>query len=225
MPDDRAILINQLDIGSRLVRGLDAKGEIPKLTSPDYELEILTEDFTQPEYMWLRRATYWTRSARLAAPGAGLVNVWSLTNANLAASKVLAVVDQIWITNDTAANQLWAIGLSAQNTVGAFVTLDFGPNDVRQSVTPLSVQSAYNINAGTNAVALFPLANAGSFQIMVPANTCLLVPCHYILGDSITRLTGGSQSLFVSQGNLNVGGALEGVGFRWLERPQLQSEL
>lgn len=219
------LLVGQPEVGERLQRALALKGALPQFTQDDYALDVVAEDFTQDEYQWLARRTSWTRGSRAAAPGAGLVNVWSLSNPNTASSRVLAVVDQIWIANDTAANQSWAVGLSVQNAPGALVPIDMGPNDVRQSDSPITVQSAFNVNQGTNATAYFPLQNVGAFQVFLPPNSQLLIPCRYILGDSRGRLVGGTQSLFVSQGNLNVGGALCGVMFRWRERAQLASEL
>lgn len=212
MPDFPELLLNQLDIGTRLLRALDVKGENLGRISPRYDAEILAEDLTQEEFLWLRRYGRYSNGAGQAAVAAqNSVVCWG---PSLAQRSMLGVLELFSVLNTTAAAIQVSFGV-ADPSAGAPVAVGAGrPLDDRQTGST-AVIPFFGVAAAATATP--PLAAA--FQLLVSANSEQLVQLPVVLtGNSGT----GGRFHFYVQGPLNT--ALT-CGFVWRERPLLPSEL
>lgn len=86
------------------MRGLDMKGDLPELVDPRFQLGIAAQDFTGPEFSWLRRES---RVGHSITSGASVGN-FSTIEFGLYPSpsdvnqRIMVVVDKIIISNGNA---------------------------------------------------------------------------------------------------------------------------
>lgn len=222
MAEDLAILINQLDIGTRVIRALDAKGEIPKLTSSRYDLQIGAEDLTKPEFSYLRKESRFVGAQTSAAFAAETSFVWiGFPLANVPGrAPVLAHVYQLTLENGSAAAMSLHYGLSsaAGDGVGGG-----GPADDRQNAQGAGFASVpmMLINANHNAAAPLGLPNCG--RVLLPATSSITIPVDFFLTNKQPVAGATTRLQLYVQGN-TVNSAVAAT-FWWTERPILSSEL
>ena len=193
MTDELAFrLIGQAELGEQAVRALELKGEIPRLVSPSLDWSINAEDFTNPEFLWLRRMGRYIAGADQIAVAAqfNIVQIGRPTGGDRGA---LAVIEEIFIGNKAAVANDYRTYLSPYPGAGAFTGIP-GNVDDRQA----NVQSNYQVFAG--AVGALPAPVNGSTLTNIPAGGSFRVPVQYVLtGQQILNITnaGVNQPMLV----------------------------
>jgi hypothetical protein len=189
----------------RLMRALDIKGDIPQELRAQLQPVFVAEDFTQPEFFWLKRGrSFQCFSGVAAVAGQNPVVELQAVTGN---PDVLAVIDRIIISNPGA----------------AAITVRFGLNTVRQvagAVTPtatderqLGQAAAYRVFTGNVVYA----NNAAQMGFDLATRQSAIIPGPWILSGFGT----GAGCFGVYADALNVG--LQ-VGVSWRERQLYQTE-
>jgi len=202
---------NQPTPSERLARAFDVKGDLPNVMDPTIGLDVVYEDLTAPEYLWLKRTQSWAGSGEVVATALnfGAVHLGAPTS-----HEGLAVCDRVTITNITAAPGGFRVGIIGN--VAPAANLNGKQRDSRMGV------------AGSPAFAVNPLLYVGanltiaaSQFVWIPANTSVVVEGPWII--SGLRRPGATQqdSLLVET---NVVNQAILASFTWTERQLLTSE-
>lgn len=210
------LLLNAPQIAEAIMRAFGLKGDLPRPVRGEYQLIAKVADLTLPEYAWLQRASLWNRGSSQSAV-AGEFPIFSFATRVAAQSRsVMAIVDQVLITNNAAAAQTFLVGVSINGSGIADPGSANLPRDDRIFTT--GAQSSFAVGNGTNPVN--PLVGLGAMQFDIPAGGTFMVPGPWIL-------TNNSNAVFRT--NLLVVGNTVNTSARctfwWRERLCIDSEL
>jgi hypothetical protein len=199
--ENLAYLVNQSpDLSESVFRAFNLKGELPRYFDPRFGLGATLEDFTRPEFWWLRRGYLMSAGADVASVAAQQSFV-SLTGA----PNRLTIVEQLRIDSATA-NAAVVVGLGGAVAAGAASSADL--RDDRTGPLTSTISGA-SIVSGTSAAPVIP---GFTFPVRVgPGQTAVLGP--FILS--------GVANLNVICSNVNISLC---VSFHWRERELLPTE-
>lgn len=161
--------VNQPDYASQVAKANGLQGSIPGHIDPTYNVGITLDDYTAPEYFWLRRGLLgmWGGIQAAVAAQAGWVGIQSAPN-------VLTVVDTLIVTNPTAAAQVVLYGLTTVTpSAGAYF-----PCPVRDVRGGTASQCA---TTGGVRASVANTAPGTPGRVVVPANSSLVVPVEFVL--------------------------------------------
>lgn len=211
MPDVGQYLIGQPTVAEQVMRALGLKGDLPQRVDGLFALGLTVDDFTRPEYAWLRRESLYEQGANIAAVAAQFSNAY-LT---ITGQRALAVVEQIIIVNlDAAATRNFRF---AVRSVTAFPYAVTGTGSSRDDRATGPANSIARFGSGTSAARQ---VNGGPF-VSVPSLGTLIVPVSIILTGA-TDNTGAQGALCVETDIVNVPCM---IGWIWRERSIMDSEL
>lgn len=194
--------VNQPDYPAQIAKAFGVQGSLPGQLDYRVGVGIQLDDFTAPEFWWLRR---------------GLLGIWGGNQAAVAAQfgwvgiqgapGILTTVEQIVLTNPNAAALQYLVGITTV-TPSAGAYFPCGVRDVRGGT---SSQCA-TLGGARAAAALTPPAQA--FLVSVPANSSVVLDTPFVLTGA-TFLSAQAQTLNV----------IAQATFLFRERTQLQQEV
>jgi hypothetical protein len=191
---------NQQDYATQIAKALGLQGKIPGQVDPEIQIGITLDDFTKPEFQFLRRRNLWQgRGVRVATPAN--LNYVCLPGV----PGTLTVVTKITIVNSNAAAGGSSIGLATANAV---MTLGgTAPRDTRL-VGGVPACIPYT---GTAVGPTIPVGRA----VTTPAGGTTVVECEYVLGANPGTVLTVVDTVVNQQID---------VSFEWSERPLLPTE-
>jgi hypothetical protein len=216
------LLVGQPDVAERMMRALALKGTLPQYIDGDYDPVVLVEDLTGREYDYLRRFIPWSAAFGQAAGGAG---VWSLVGIGPKSSQgrsAIAVVDRVWILNQTAGALSYRLGLMPTSAVGSLLAATgVAPIDDRVlNNVPAGQNGLFAGGSGTNAVDPITLIPGSTMVFTVPAGSTLEVVGPWILSGAVN--TAGSQHYLAITPVL--ANTQVNATFYWRERAMMSTE-
>lgn len=200
--DPGVLDVNQPDYPSQLAKVFGIQGSIPGELDYRVSVGVQLDDYTRPEYWWLRR---------------GLLGIWGGNQAAVAAQfgwvgiqgsvGTLTVVDQLILNNPNGAALQYLVGITTVTpSAGAYF-----PCGVRDTRGGTASQCATTGGARA-AAALTPPAQA--FLVSVPANSSVALEVPFVL----------TGALFLSAQAQTVN-LIAQATFLFRERAILQQEL
>jgi len=204
-PPDR-IEANQQDYATQLNRALQLQRNPPSVVDPRVKLTLQLDDFTRPEFQYLRRTNLFEAAGgRLAVAGQrAYIQL-------IPAVGILTVVSEIKLYNPNPGAQVLDVGMALSNAATVPI-----PTSTRDDRIP-QFQSAGAVSSGSNAA---PIAPVGQL-VVIPANGTLTIPCDYVFSGGKGALAGPFRCLAVVDRAVNQN---INVGFTWSERFLLPSE-
>jgi hypothetical protein len=191
---------NQQDYATQTAKALGLQSKIPGHLDPRFQLGITVDDWTKPEFQFLRRRQLWQGRGQ-RAPTAANFNYVCLPGV----AGMLVTVTKIIIVNQNAAINASLIGLAVANAVMTLGTA--APRDGR-----LVGQTASSIPYTGTAVG--PITPAGK-AIQTLAGQTTVLEVEYVLavnaGTVLTVVDGVANQII-------------DVSFEWSERAILPSE-
>jgi hypothetical protein len=204
-PEGIAYLVNQNPDQSEVIfRALNLKGELPRLIDPRFNGSIQMEDYTKPEYWWLRRGVLMQAGADQAAVAAQQSFVsWTPLQTTR-----LYVIERVRIYSVTA-NAGGVIGLGAAVAGGANQTNSNRDDRIAGTTADFTKGSGAVVVAGTSAA---PVSPPGAIPFRLAPGAALDFGPYVITGRSVL-------SVLLSNVNIQLC-----VSFEWRERELLPSE-
>ena len=198
------MLVGQPELSEQTMRALELKADLPQYVEAKYQLGVTVQDWTLPEYWWLRRGrTY--RSGGVTGPVAAQLSYQTL---NLVSGPLpgtqMAIVDSVLISNTTAAAGQYQAYLATPAVLGGLINAQQA--DDRQVGPP-----AFEVR-GNSAVAA-PVSLASQVNVFIPAGSTFKLDGPWILT--------GNAMLVVLCLTVNTSVA---VTIQWKERAMLTSE-
>ncbi len=194
-------------VWERLLRAQDLKGDIPQLLAALLSPVALLEDYSQPEYAWLRRTRRLTAASSIGAVAAQYPVV-QLTNAS---SNRIIRVRQLSILNMNAGGAI-TVGVGIVKTaVAVFGSLTFPMCDDRQP--PTTAPGAGNMGATNLAAPMTEMLDM--FRLRMPADTMVVLDVPWVLAG----LNNGYLTIHGQNQNTALGASVV-----YDERDQLSSE-
>lgn len=214
-------LIAQPDLGERIQRALDLKGDTPNFLERPVTQSIQVLDLERPEYVFLRRQLQFAGGAgatNVAAQFGGIVFGFPLGTAGTPASTML-VVERLRIIHPAAAPIGFNVGVTSLNAslvappyVATGVT---GPRDFRQLSPTGAFARQARFLSGTNAAQFFATL---PFITLPPNGVVDLGP--FVLTDGKTQ-NPEPCGLAVECGTVNTS---FNIYVEWTERQALATE-
>jgi len=195
---------NQQDYTAQVGKALSIQGSVPGHVDPRLSTGIQVDDFTRPEFAYLRRLTLAYFGSNVPAGGAGLFGFSSIRGG----SGKIVVVEKVLIGNPTAATIVFSCGVQGAFPSGVGAVAGTA-RDTRFGVGTLNTLAV--VRGGTDAA---PVAPSLPFQVAVPAGAT------YCLEPQIV-LVGVGSFFSIIAGTANV--AISAAWF-WRERAQLHTE-
>lgn len=193
--------IGQPDVSEVTFRALQLKGALPAHLDRQIQLGIQADDFTLPEFWWLRRGLLGTMMLSSAALAANVS--WVAVRAPVG---TLAVVDSVFILNNNAVASTVILGMRdippGAGTFGAAVSSrDARAGAGRCSVEGVATQSAGIATPFPSILVTLAPSEGREFRIpFVLANGWVLSVCQQAVNQSVVAC------------------------FQWRERTMLSSE-
>jgi len=159
--------VGQQDLSETMFRALRIKGQLPKLIDPRFNVSIQGEDFTKPEYWWLRRGILGYVGDFVGA----VAGQFSFIDLSIAQRR-LSVIESIVLTNRNGAAASYRFGFGAAVAVGG--TNGNQPRDDRTAGRAITTL----MTSGTNAA---PLLGPNDFFISLAPGTSIVIPGPYIM--------------------------------------------
>lgn len=208
MPDTRERLNQgQLDYPVQLTRALGTQGRSEAAFDPLVGLGVQLDDWTRPEFWVLRNGTRW----QCLHTQAGVVGQRGYFQAS-GMPGVLAVLEEVTITNRFGGPLDFNYGIGIQDTTGAPAAVS--PMDDRQQFG-VGVK-AIGVGGQTLAAPVLPATG----YIVVPNDTTVRIPLDVILTGATAGITIGCWKLVCLVVNAGFS-----VTLTWRERTILPSEL
>lgn len=211
------LLVGQPSMASAVARALATKGNQPQYLEGRFELGVVAQDLTRPEYEWLRRTTSWHGSASQAAVAAQFQAIQF--GQAVAARQMLTILDEVTISNENAAAERFLYGIS-RTTNGATAGPFFGfPADDRVLDAAHAAQSGSFLVTMSNAVS--PFNGQPSALIAIQPGDSVVLKGPWMLTAKPGPVAGILASFAVMAATQN---RICTVSFRWRERELLASE-
>lgn len=203
-----------------LLRALNTKGNTPADVQASFSPGLTIDDFTLPEYHFLRRMIRFSHSSDVTAVAAQFGHI--VFGSNNPGQRTLCVLEKMIIVNTSAATLAFRYGMHLK-TLGVSPTgpTSPGPLDDR-SFRPDGTNipfSAFSASQFSNAAQQLPTTDFP--QVVLPTNTFFVVDN---IGAILTSrvVSGGEIHWYVQAGTVNTGYS---ASFYWRERAILPSEL
>lgn len=195
----------QPEYSEQAQRALDLKADLPlRFVDSGLSLSVQVDDFTRPEFAWLRRLRTW-RNGGTVGPVAAQFSYATLNlTAGVAAGTQLCVVDSVMISNQAAVALQYVIYLATPAVLGALINPQ--PADDRLTGRPV-------FECRGNSAAAAPVSLYSQVTFNIQAGDVQIIPGPWVLT--------GNAMLVVQNTTLN--SALQ-VGFFWRERLMMSSE-
>lgn len=195
-----------------LLRALGIQGDIPGDVSSVMSPGLTIDDFTRPEYWWLRRGQMFGTFGTVAALAGNFSLVQMRAPVAIGRTPSIAIIENVIVTNLNAAAQTVFVGLGVPT--GLTSTLGICKTDSRQfsSVLPGGI-SQFQIETFQVGVAI----NVFGQLVRVPPAQSMVVPGTWILDNEQ-----GALGWIVTGQAVN---ASLTVSFQWRERPLLPQEI
>jgi len=209
------LLVGQPEIGERLQRALNLKGQLPEFTEDEYGVSCTVEDLTLPEFRYLRRFNQFHSGLNVAAVAAQQsFTILAPVGGAAAGRQVLTVVDQVILANQTAAVQAFSIGLAS---FAGFVMTATICNilDDRQRV-PATTSQAFNSHNFFNSAAPPPIDRPVIAVVPIGGTVTITGPWIMTNKDNLNPL-----GLVVSCATINAAAI---ISLMWRERFLMPSE-
>lgn len=188
-------LIGQPELSELVMRALALKGDLPQLCDPVYGLSLQADDWTLPEYQYLRRMGRWQAGEGTAAVAAQFA-YWVLGPRTL--GRNLCVVERLLINNFSGTPFTFYVYLSQNAAVPGNGTIAL-PTDDRLNLGDLTSRGNFSIGVGNIAADAHP---SGSAIITIPATTAFMLDAPYVLSGQ--RFGGVATQLVVQHSQVNV---------------------
>lgn len=213
---DGGMLLGQSEYSERLMRLLALKGDLPQWLDPRYTVGFQADDFSQLEYSWARRVSRWSVGGTGVA-GAGVFSIFAFAGQNVQGRSTMAIVDQILVSNPSAATISLTFGMTGAGFGGVAFTRFGQLLDDRQFS---NAQSAYAAGTGQNAASPAP---AQGFLFSLAAGATLALPvCPLVLTNAPNAAATQNLGWVLVPTAVNTGMQ---VGMVWRERQLTDSEL
>lgn len=167
-------LVNQNPDQSELIfRALNIKGALPKHIEPKFDLALQVEDWTRPEFWWLKRGQTATIGDSVAAVAAqqGFVDISFAPNR-------MAIIDSMIIANTAAVAQNFRIGVGTPVAAGTIVPKEVRDDRCGAAGTGSANQVSAVITSGTNAA---PVVGLNDIVVATTAGQTLTLPINYVM--------------------------------------------
>lgn len=216
------LLVGQPDVAERMMRALALKGTLPQYIDGDYDPVAIVEDLTAREFDYLRRFIPWSATFGAVAGGAG---VWSLVGIGPKTTQgrsAIAVVDRVWILNQTAGALSYRLGLFPTTATGSLLAATgVAPIDDRVlNNVPAGQNGLFAGGGGQNAVDPSTLIPGSTLVFSVPAGATLEVVGPWILTGAVN--TAGAQHYLAITPTL--ANTQVTASFYWRERALMATE-
>lgn len=194
--------VGQPDLSELTFRALQLKGALPAHLDRQIQLGLTVEDFTRPEFWWLRRGQlgYWPVNLPAVAGQLGTATIQG-------ASGVLAVVERVIISNPAAAARSFLVGLSTALPGAGGV----GQGLSRDTRSPSGTNCAVLGQAKAFAA---PVTPTGNWLLTIQAGDTIILEPNAVLSGTGAFYT--VQALTVNE--------VLACQLEWRERVQLSSE-
>lgn len=218
MPQEMTIMVPEF--AEVIMRALALKGDLPRELLAEFQLGLQVADFSDPsEWSWLRRTILYDGGCTVAAVAAQFGIAVFATRVGLSSNQrqVLAVLDQVILTNTAAAAMTFEYGVTLSGTGIADPNRQaYAKDDRGTSPTFATNTSAFAVGSGSNAAP--PLGSSHAIVSLAPgASISLKGP--WMLTN---RDTGAFRSAFLVQaGTVNQAFV---AAFTWRERVLNDSE-
>lgn len=216
--DDLAhLLLGQPDLAEQLMRSLALKGALPSYCGAEFEPSITVEDFTRPEFLFMRRMVRISQGRRLPAVAAQFSQ--AILYPQSGAPRTLCVCESVVIGNPNAT----AINIGVQvGSPNIAVTKAVGVGSYPHDERAWSFNAAYVPSfALVNATNVASLIDTAALPFNLPGNTSLVIPMSAVL--TAKDITSTPSNLGVMLACSAVNTAID-IGFTWRERTILGSE-
>lgn len=219
-------LVGQPDLAALLMRAYELKGDLPDVIDGSFQSIIAVDSMLQPEYQALRRMPLLQGGVFVGAVAAQFSYALLTTRGGIAATatRILAVVEKVLVSNPTAANQSYIMMINADNPGGAGPASN--PRDDRFSgaVSGSAFESAYGVAFGNNALSpAGPIVAGRTLRFTIPPGGNIQIEGPWVLTNRLDPGGSGfSLALAITPSLVNL--PLE-ANFFWRERQILQSEL
>jgi hypothetical protein len=191
--------VNQQDYITQLNRALGLLGMPPGHLEPLFGMSFTLDDFSRPEFLWLRRGVLLQTGELIAAAGAG---TYATVQMSAPGSAKMVVVESVTVSLSAAGTVM--VGLSG---LVALTNRTIAVRDARATAS-----SALVVSSGTPG----GVTPAGSIAVFLQANTPFTIQGPWVLtGNPLLGFTVACQTQ-------NTGMA---YGITWSERSLLPQEL
>lgn len=192
-PEVGWMIQSQPELSEQAQRALDLKGQLPlQYVDPTLSLSIQADDYTRPEYWYLRRGNL-VGYRMFAAANAGFPSVGQFGNIQRGS---ISVVEKIIVSNGTVAAIAFNIYLAA-TAIAGFPSGGFARDDRMKNTFGAALGAGLCVSgAFSNAAA--PVAPAGGvLSVVVPATSSLVLEVPYVLNGNLfwtiaTQLVNGA---------------------------------
>lgn len=195
---------NQQAYAQQIAKAMAVQNTVPAKLDPLISVGIQLEDYSAPEFWWLRRAPLCVGGA--AAGPIAAEKPWVQLEA---APGMLLVVEQIVVTNTSGGAHSVDIGLAIGEGGGSVATTQL--RDSRY----FPGQPVSTTRAGTSLVPIVPTG----FIVALPNNSTTIIPVAFVLGSVV----GGPPPLALKVLGRAINTSMS-VTFVLRERPLLPSE-
>jgi hypothetical protein len=159
----------------RLLRQQDIKGDIPDMIAAHLQPTLQLENYSDPEYAWLRRTRRHTAATSIAAV-AGQYSIIQFRNSNTAGATIIRT-RYVGIANPNAGGALQVgVGITFTSVV-AYSTLTTPSLDDRQP--PTTALAGGNIGVGAQVASLTEMNDL--FRVRIPIDSYVLLDIPFIL--------------------------------------------
>jgi hypothetical protein len=171
------LLIGQSELGEQTMRALELKGDLPQLVDPRYQLGINVDDWTLPEYRWLRRQLRCVYPMDSIAGAGTNVIQWRLPSGG---PRALVVLERMLLTNSTAAVHDYQFYFTT-TSVASFVSGAMAVDDRQKAVIANPIGNGMLICGLINTGAPPTGPGAGTCIVSIPASTTIEIKLDWIL--------------------------------------------
>lgn len=212
------LLLGQPELAEQYMRALALKGELPSYSGSEFQPSINITDLRDPEYLWLRRTVRYEQGLILPVVAGQFSQCAFSPVAN--ASRVLAVVEQLILTNSSGAGFTFLVDCLPTTLIAAPASLPRSTMDDR-AIPANSLQATPNFGL-TNATAVAALlTGSGPLVIGVPATSTIVLPLNWVFTARQVLNTPAPSFLQVQCGTVATACHVAVV---WRERSMLAAE-
>jgi hypothetical protein len=217
MAGEGEYLLGYAEYAEVILRALGLKGDLPARIAHRYGLGFQVNDLSDPEFQYLRRAVLWESGGTCSAVAAEF-GIFALGGrAGAVTRQVMAVIEEVTISNIAAAVNTFSIGVDWYNTAtfaGGFTRTSYPRDDRAALISTSAFATATDTDPAT------PMGSS-HYTVTLAAGAVITLPGPWIITNKVNAA--GLPSTF------SVGGGVVNQAFRagvkWRERELHDTEL